>query len=249
MSRRPLRLPQLQAGGKIISLELNSIFCFSFKVHFSVYYSFLIILCLTLVGQDFKVANHVFFSFKFASGLTEFEDHFLFFLTGESSRCTFQQIQNSFPLLSTSALCNPALQHRERQPSTHNLHISTRLNTVLPGFCKNVPTIILLSIKSICKPRDIVCKYSLRKKKNKSNNTRQLLAMGYCHHQHLHSQSFTCHLIVLQLVLIYLPFNRISRSWGQESCNTSFASFLVSKEVLSITWISNKQLLSHGELN
>lgn len=52
------------------SLELNSILYF-FKFHFSVYYSLLIILCLTLVGQDFEMANHVLFSFKIASGLKE----------------------------------------------------------------------------------------------------------------------------------------------------------------------------------
>lgn len=56
---------------KIASLELSSILYFSFKFHFSVYYSLLIILRLTLVGQDFEMANHELFAFTVPIGSKE----------------------------------------------------------------------------------------------------------------------------------------------------------------------------------
>lgn len=162
MSRR-LKAAQAPSWGKLF--PWSSIpFSASFKVHFSVYYSLLIILCLTLVEQDFKVANHVFFSFKFASGLKEFENHFFFLDRRIIQMYIPADTEFSFPYYPHLLY---VIQPSSTERDNHLLiiaHFYSAEYRVLLGFCKNAATIILLSSKSMCKPRDIVCKYSLKKK-------------------------------------------------------------------------------------
>lgn len=105
----------------------------------SLYYSLLVILCLTLVGHAFEMANHVLFLFNIASGLKKSEDHC--WLTGESSRCTFQQIWNSI-FYSHICLIWASLPIREKC----QLLFCTFL--YFSGFLKTISTTILLNIKN-----------------------------------------------------------------------------------------------------